>query len=112
MTSYLFLEVNTYLSVNRMGLELGKYVADKYDQTIINKKNFESVLEDILQKKKELETKYPRCRPFIEHHYHGSDRYGKCPRVYVKPDSTYNDNIVFSLISKNIREKEEEGGES
>lgn len=110
MTKYLFLEVQTYLSVNRMGQELGKYVADKYDQTVINKENFESVYEDILQKKKELETKYPRCRPFIEHHYQGRDRYGECPQVYVKPDSTYNDNIVLSLNSKNIREIEEEGG--
>ncbi len=110
-----FISVTAYLSVNNMGKELGQYVEDKYNQTVVSEDDFEDVAIDIAEKKTELEKKYPRCRPFRYLTYKGTDRYGQeCENIYVKPDSSYNDNVIFSLRTTVIRNEVEvkEGGDS
>ena len=37
MDKWFFIEVQTYQSVNKMGLELGHYVEEMYDHTVVHK---------------------------------------------------------------------------
>lgn len=61
MDTWLFIEVQTYQSVNKMGLELGKYVEKRYDQTVVHKDCIDDISADIKKKMEELQEKYPRC---------------------------------------------------
>ena len=64
MDKYYFIDVQRFLSVNNMGLELGKYVEDKYNHAVIHANCMYDIEADITAKMKELEEKYPKCRPF------------------------------------------------
>lgn len=64
MDKWFYIEVQTYQSVNKMGLELGHYVEKKYDHTVVHKDCIPDIYDDIKAKKEELEEKYPRSRPF------------------------------------------------
>lgn len=59
MDKWFFIEVQTYQSVNKMGLELGKYVEKRYDQTVVHKDCIDDISADIKQKMEELQEKYP-----------------------------------------------------
>lgn len=104
MDKYYFIEVQTYQSVNKMGLELGQYVENKYDTAVVHKDCIDEISADIKQKMSELEGKYPRSRPFRFDTYRYKDRWqnGNC-ELSAKPDSTYNDNYVFVLRAKCAR---------
>ena len=55
MDKWFFIEVQTYQSVNKMGLELGHYVEKKYDHTVVHKDCIPDIYYDIKTKKEELE---------------------------------------------------------
>lgn len=104
MDRWFFIEVQTYRSVNNMGLELGDYVYDKYDQTVVHQDCMSEIACDIKGKMEELQAKYPRCKAFKFEHRGFSDKYGvTADDIAVKPDNPYNDNYVFILRSKYIR---------
>ncbi len=104
MDSYCFIEVQTYASVNKMGLELGQYVYDRYDQVVVHENCKYSIKYDILQKAEELKEKYPRCKPFKFEIREYTDRYQqKIFDISFKPDNPYNDNYVFILRTKHVR---------
>ena len=103
MDSYCFIEVQTYASVNKMGLELGQYVYDRYDQVVVHENCKYSIKADILQKAEELKEKYPRCRPFKIDWRDYMGRYGFVFDISAKPDNQYNDNYVFILRTSHIR---------
>ena len=100
-----FMEVRTYKSTNKMGIELGDFVEQEFNHKVIDAGFFESVVINTIKEKMAiLEKKYPRCRPFRYMQYDHRDLYGKeSPSIYVKPDSSYNDNVVFSLDTTVIR---------
>ncbi len=64
MDKYYFIEVQTYSSVNNMGLELGNYVYRKYNHAVIHANCMNDIKADINSKSEKLQEKYPRCRPF------------------------------------------------
>ena len=99
------MEVRTYKSTNKMGIELGDFVEQEFNHKVIDAGFFESVVINTIKEKMAiLEKKYPRCRPFRYMQYDHTDLYGKeSPSIYVKPDSSYNDNVVFSLDTTVIR---------
>lgn len=101
------MEVRTYKSTNKMGIELGDFVEQEFNHKVIDAGFFESVVINTIKEKMAiLEKKYPRCRPFRYMQYDQTDLYGKeSPSIYVKPDSSYNDNVVFSLDTTVIRNK-------
>ena len=104
MDKWYFLEVQTYLSVNNMGRELGQYVYEKYDQMVVHKDCIDEIEADIKSKMEELTGKYPRCKPFKYNLRRYRDRYQEeVPEISVKPDNPYNDNYVFVLGVKYIR---------
>lgn len=104
MDTWLFIEVQTYQSVNKMGLELGKYVEKRYDQAVVHKDCIYDISADIKQKMEELQEKYPRCRPFKFEKGVYVDRYQeKIIDLSAKPDNPYNDNYVFILRTKFVR---------
>ena len=104
MDKWFFIEVQTYQSVNKMGLELGHYVEEKYDHTVVHKDCIPDIYDDIKAKKEKLEEKYPRSRPFKYEKWEPEDMWQeKVPRISAKPDSTYNDNYVFILRTSSIR---------
>ena len=104
MDRWFFIEVQTYRSVNKMGLELGEYVYDRYDQTAVHQDCMSDIAADIQAKMEELQEKYPRCREFLFEHRGYSDKYDvTTDDIYVKPSNQYNDNYVFILRSKYIR---------
>lgn len=107
MEKYYFVTVRTYQSVNNMGLELGKYVEEKYDKVVMPAGDFGRVQGDILEKMKELEKKYPRSRAFKMETLSLTDiLHGKnAPSLYVKPQNKYNDNHIFVLDAFVIRNK-------
>ena len=100
-----FIEVRTYKSTNKMGLELGEFVEQEFNHKVIDEENFECVvINSIKEKMTILEKKYPRCRPFRYVQYDHSDLHKKeSPNIYVKPESSFNDNVVFSLDTTVIR---------
>ena len=102
-----FIEVRTYKSTNKMGLELGEFVEQEFNHKVIDEENFESVVINTIKEKMAiLESKYPRCKPFRYVQYNHSDLYKKeSPNIYVKPESTFNDNVIFSLDTTVIRNK-------
>lgn len=102
-----FIEVRTYKSTNKMGLELGEFVEQEFDHKVIDEENFECVvINSIKEKMTILEKKYPHCRPFRYVQYDHSDLHKKeSPNIYVKPESNFNDNVVFSLDTTVIRNK-------
>lgn len=105
MAKNYFVTVRTYQSVNNMGLELGRYVEDKYDKVVMPAEDFGKVIADILEKMKELEKKYPRSRAFKLETLTLCDRtHGQnVPSIYVTPQSRYNDNHIFILDTAMIR---------
>lgn len=104
MDKWFFIEVQTYLSVNKMGLELGKYVEKRYDHAVVHKDCINDISADIEAKMAELEKKYPRCRPFKYEKREYKDRWQETvPEISAKPDSTYNDNYIFVLRTSSIR---------
>lgn len=102
-----FIEVRAYKSTNKMGLELGEFVEQEFNHKVIDEENFECVvINSIKEKMTILEKKYPRCRPFRYVQYDHSDLHKKeSPNIYVKPESNFNDNAVFSLDTTVIRNK-------
>ena len=104
MAKNYFVTVRTYQSVNNMGLELGHYVEDKYNNVVVSAEEFGKVTIDIMEKMKELEKKYPRSKAFKMETLVSTDRYQqKCHSVYVTPQSKYNDNHIFILDTAVIR---------
>ena len=104
MDKWLFIEVQTYQSVNNMGKELGQYVFERYDQTVVHGNCMDSIEEDIAAKLRELEEKYPRCKPFQLFVSKHVGRYGEAePDISVGPVNKFNDNLVFILHTKYIR---------
>lgn len=104
MDRWFFIEVQTFKSVNNMGLELGDYVFNKYDQTVVHQDCLTDIATDIKAKMEELQIKYPRCKKFIFKHQGYTDRYNvTTDNISVKPSNQYNDNNVFILRSKYIR---------
>ena len=104
MSKYYFLTVQTYKSVNKMGEALASYVDKKYDCTIVDVAGFDAVEKDIKEKMAELQKQYPRCRPFRYNCYKTKDRWSNGQEhIYVKPESTYNDNLVFAIRSEHVR---------
>ena len=96
--------MQTYQSVNKMGLELGHYVEEKYDHTVVHKDCIPAIYNDIKAKKEELEVKYPRSRPFKYEMSVYKDKWQEgIPTISAKPDSTYNDNYIFILRTSSIR---------
>ncbi len=104
-----FIEVRTYKSTNKMGLELGEFVEQEFNHKVIDEENFECVvINSIKEKMTILEKKYPHCRPFRYVQYNHIDLYKKeSPNICVRPESIYNDNVVFSLDTTVIRNKVE-----
>ena len=108
MDKWLYIEVQAYLSVNinKMGLELGHYVEEKYDHVVVHKDCIPDIYNDIKAKKEELEEKYPRSRPFIYEKREYKDSWQETfLKISAKPDSicTYKDNYVFILRATSIR---------
>ena len=104
MDRYFFIEVQTYRSVNKMGLELGSYVYERYDQKVVHQDCMSDIAADIKKKMEELQERYPRCKPFKYEHRRYIDRYSVTNyEIWVKPDNPQNDNYVFSLDTKFIR---------
>lgn len=104
MDKWFYIEVQTYQSVNKMGLELGHYVEKKYDHTVVHKDCIPDIYYDIKAKKEELEEKYPRSRPFKYEKEEYKDRWQETvPVISAKPDGTYNDNYIFILKTSTIR---------
>ncbi len=112
MNKHYFLTVRTYKSVNSMGEALAHYVEKKYDRIVVAADRFEEVVKDVRDKQLKLEKEYPRCKPFLYNRYQTKDRYGhEEEHVFVKPDNTYNDNVVYSIETDVIRnEVEVKGG--
>lgn len=104
MDKWFYIEVQTYQSVNNMGLELGRYVEERYDHTVVHKDCISDIYADIDAKRHELEEKYPRSRPFKYEKREYVDRWKETvPEISAKPDSTYNDNFIFILRTSSIR---------
>lgn len=105
MAKNYFVTVRAYQSVNNMGLELGRYVEEKYDKVVVPAEDFGKVTIDIMEKMKELEKKYPRSRAFKMETLALCDRaHGQnVPAIYVTPQSKFNDNHIFSLDTAVIR---------
>ena len=104
MDKWFFIEVQTYRSVNKMGLELGEYVEKRYDHAVVHKDCIVDISDDIKAKMAELEEKYPRSRPFKYEKRKYKDRWQETvPELSAKPDSTYNDNYIFVLRTSSIR---------
>lgn len=104
MDRWFFIEVQTYMSVNNMGRELGQYVYDKYDQTVVHQNCLTSISDDIKEMMERLEEKYPRCKKYKFEIREYLDRYKETVTdISVKPDNPYNDNYVFILRTKYIR---------
>lgn len=99
-----YIEVKTYSSTNNMGRELGQYVNEEYDHTVIHQDKMCDIAADIKNKMEELQKKYPKCKAFEFEHNGYSDRYGvTCDRITVKPSNKYNDNYVFVLEASFVR---------
>lgn len=113
MRKHFFISVRTYKSVNSMGEALAHYVEKKYHHTVVAADRFDDIVKDIREKQTKLEKEFPRCRPFNYNRYTTKDRYGhEAEHVYVKPESTYNDNVVYALDTEVIRnDVEVKGGE-
>ena len=104
MDKWFFVEVQTYMSVNNMGRELGQYVYDKYNQAVVHKDCLIGISNDIKEKMSELEEKYPRCKKFKFEIREYQDRYKETVTdISVRPDNSYNDNYVFILRTKYVR---------
>lgn len=104
MKRHYFIMVRPYLSVSKMGLELGEYVDRKYNHVVVSADDFEKVKDDIREKMKELKEKYPRSKSFKMLTVYDIDRYEKgAPYIYVTPQSQYNDNHIFVLNTEVIR---------
>lgn len=113
MSKHYFISVRTYKAVNSMGEALAHYVERKYHHTVVAADRFGEVVKDVREKQAQLEKEFPRCRPFRYNTYKTKDRYGnECEHVYVKPDSTYNDNVVYALEVEVIRNEVEVKGET
>lgn len=64
MDKYYFIEVQTYQSVNNMGLELGRYVEEEYNHKVVHANQMYDIKADITAKMDELQEKFPRSRAF------------------------------------------------
>lgn len=104
MDKWLFIEVQTYRSVNKMGLELGEYVYDRYNKTVVHKDCMIDIANDIKDKMEELKAKYPRCKEFLFNHERtefSSDP--TADRISVGPKNPFNDNYAFILRTVMVR---------
>lgn len=104
MDKWFYIEVQTYKSVNKMGLELIQYVEEKYDHSVVHKDCIPDIYNDIKAMKEGLEVKYPRSRPFKYEMSIYIDKWLEgVPTISAKPDSAYNDNYIFILRTSSIR---------
>lgn len=102
MDRHFFLHVWTYKS-NRMGNELSEYVYEKYNHVVVSSDDIYNVKYDIEMKMRELEDRYPRCKPFRLVYNEFRGRYGeKEPNIQVKPD-TDTDKVVFNIHADYVR---------
>ena len=104
MDRFLFIEVQIYKSTNSMGLDLGRYVYDRYDHVVVHANCIYGIKSDILEKAEELKEKYPRCKSFkIEFREYTGRTHEIVYNISAKPDNPYNDNYVFILRTSHIR---------
>ncbi len=104
MDKWLFIEVFSYRSVNRMGQELGEYVRDKYDRTVVHADCMNDVADDIRSKMDELKKKYPRCKGFqLRHHRYEDSDYMIRDHIWAGHVDPNKDYEVFVLHTKKIR---------
>lgn len=111
MDRWFFIEVQTYSSVNKMGLELGRYVFERYDQVVVHKDRMEDIEADIKKKIEELQLKYPRCKAFKYQKRLYIDRYSvNQEEISAKLDNQGDDRYIFFLRTKLVRNKNIETG--
>lgn len=104
MSRCYFVSVRTYQSVNNMGLELGRYVEEKYHLTLAPVDKFKEVIADIKAKMRELEEKFPKSRPFKMEVIRFTDRYGQMnENIYVSPQGKGSYTNVFVLETSAVR---------
>ena len=97
------LNVTIYKGVNNMGLELWKYVEDKYSHVVVHKNDLEAIIKDVQAKARELEEKYPRSRPFLINRYDRKKWYGEKEILTVRRDSQYCEDTVVSVSATMIK---------
>ena len=98
-----------------MGKELGAYAHDTYDHTLVSEEDFPKLVNDLKRVQGELEKKYPRCKPYVYSENWYKDLYGlNGPNICVKPQNPYNDNCIYHLTTKVVRNQviKKEGGEA
>ena len=91
MTNCYFIKVETYRSVNSMGLEIGKFMDTNYNHTVVETKDFHLVVSTIKEMLRVLEKEHPKCKPFRTKLTEHKDRYGNtCQDFYIeKEDYSY-----------------------
>lgn len=99
MDKYYFISVMAYQSVNNMGLELNKYVVERYDQAVVHANCIYGIKADIEQKMGELQEKYPRSRPFKLIVNDRKDKYGES---YIDLYVTANKDIDKHVFVMNV----------
>lgn len=100
MDKYYFISVMAYQSVNNMGLELNKYVVDRYDQAVVHANCINDIKADIEQKMQELQEKYPRSRPFKLIVNDRKDKYGESYKdLYVTANKDIDKHIFVMNVS-------------
>ena len=104
MSRMYLMTVRTYMSVNNMGLELGRYVEETFDHMLVSAADLRKVVANIDAKMKALEAQFPRSRPFKREIIVTKDKFGVGHEsIYVTPQSKYNDNHVFVLDTEVVR---------
>lgn len=100
MDKFYFISVMAYQSVNNMGLELNKYVVDRYDQAVVHANCINDIKVDIEQKMQELQVKYPRSRPFKLIVNDRKDKYGEQYKdLYVTANKDIDKHIFVMNVS-------------
>ena len=103
-----FISVKTGPLVNKMGAELGTYAKEKYDRVVVSEDGFEDVNIDLLEKKAELEMKYPNSKPFCYITREYQARYGcSGERIRVAAENTGKGRYIFSMETIAIRNEVE-----
>ena len=98
MEKLLFAEVQTFKSVNNLGLEIGKYVSENYHRRIISEKRIKAVFGDIKYTMMRFQEKHPRCRKMIIIIHEFQDKFGRTfYAVSAKPENDHTDNCAFIL---------------
>lgn len=100
MDKYYFISVMAYQSVNNMGLELNKYVVDRYDQAVVHANCINDIKADIEQKMQDLQEKYPRSHPFKLIVNDRKDKYGESYKdLYVTANKVIDKHIFVMNVS-------------